>query len=616
MTEPDRSSDTLTEEIVALGGFDGPPAEFWRRLLALLGSMSGAESALLLRSSAATPEWRLLLTWPQPSLAPAQIQNWFGPDLQDFAARAFEAGSTTGWADARPAGPRRIALRMDVSDAGQRVVAVLRCPPGAQSEEDLLRDLHVAATLPALFQKNRAARQARGEADAYREVLETVTAVFGRDRFMASCLTFCNELANRFECDQASLGFLIDKRYVRLAAISQTARFDKKSSVVQALEALMEEAADQQQEILWPAPGGEGAFISRQSEAYARLRGLSQVLAVPMRLKNEVVAVVCCERAAGSFTPEQVRQVHLAAELVAGRLMDVRRLDRWLPLRWGAGVKRVLAGWVGVEHTLAKTAGILFAAFLLTLLFGRGNYRVEAPFTVKADRTAELSAPIEGFIGKVGYELGQPVKQGQVLIEFDQRALTMERLAALADINRYEREVEKRMAENRLADMRINQALLEQSRARLKLVDYQLEQSVIRAPFDGYVVEGEWQDKIDAAVRQGEKLVTVTRLDSLYAELEVESLDIAQLQDGMTGRIAFASDPRTRFAVKLTRVNPAAIPRSTGPVFLSRVDFQVPAQPWWRPGMSGVARLDAGRRPLWWIFLHRTIDVLRLRLWW
>ena len=615
MPDPDRT-DTLTEEIVALGGFDGPPAEFWRRMIALLGGLSGAESALLLRSSTATPEWRLLLTWPQPSLAPVQIQNSFGPDLQDFASRAFEAGSTTGWADARPATHGRIGLRMDVSDAGQRVVAVLRRPAGAQTEEEVLRDLQVAATLPSLYQKNRAARQARGEADAYREVLETVTAVFGRDRFMASAMTFCNELAHRFECDQVSLGFMIDKRYIRLAAISQTARFDKKSSVVQALEALMEEAADQQQEILWPAPADEGAFISRQSEAYARLRGLSQVLAVPMRLKNDVVAVVCCERAAGSFTPEQVRQVHLAAELVTGRLMDVRRLDRWLPLRWGAGVKRVLASWVGVEHTLAKTAGILAAVALLVLLLGRGNFRVEAPFTVKAERTAELSSPIEGFIAKVSYELGQPVKQGQELIQLDQRALTMERMAALADINRYEREVEKRMAENRLAEMRINQALLEQSRARLKLVDYQLEQSVIRAPFDGYVVEGEWQDKIDAAVRQGEKLVTVTRLDALYAEVEVESLDIRHLRDDMTGRIAFASDPRTPYDVRLTRVNPAAIPRSTGPVFLTRVDFQGGVQPWWRPGMSGVARLDAGRKPLWWIFLHRTIDVLRLRLWW
>ena len=54
MPDPDRT-DTLTEEIVALGGFDGPPAEFCRRMIALLGGLSGAQSALLLPPSTPTP---------------------------------------------------------------------------------------------------------------------------------------------------------------------------------------------------------------------------------------------------------------------------------------------------------------------------------------------------------------------------------------------------------------------------------------------------------------------------------------------------------------------------------------------------------------------------------
>jgi hypothetical protein len=32
--------------------------------------------------------------------------------------------------------------------------------------------------------------------------------------------------------------------------------------------------------------------------------------------------------------------------------------------------------------------------------------------------------------------------------------------------------------------------------------------------------------------------------------------------------------------------------------------------------MSGVARVGVGKRSLLWIITHRTLDFLRLRLWW
>ena len=38
------------------------------------------------------------------------------------------------------------------------------------------------------------------------------------------------------------------------------------------------------------------------------------------------------------------------------------------------------------------------------------------------------------------------------------------------------------------------------------------------------------------------------------------------------------------------------------------------AEPWWRPGMSGLAQIDAGDRPILWIWTHRLVD--RLRMWW
>mgnify|MGYP006955695645 CR=1 FL=1 len=62
-----------------------------------------------------------------------------------------------------------------------------------------------------------------------------------------------------------------------------------------------------------------------------------------------------------------------------------------------------------------------------------------------------------------------------------------------------------------------------------------------------------------------------------------------------------------------------AVAREKRNAFIVKAAFDdVPPErrDWWRPGMTGIGRLDAGNRTLIWLATHRTIDFLRLRLWW
>jgi hypothetical protein len=63
-------------------------------------------------------------------------------------------------------------------------------------------------------------------------------------------------------------------------------------------------------------------------------------------------------------------------------------------------------------------------------------------------------------------------------------------------------------------------------------------------------------------------------------------------------------------------MEPMAVPKEKGNVFIIHASFPDGVQPWWRPGMTGVAKLDIGRRKFIWVLAHRTVDFLRLRLWW
>lgn len=256
------------------------------------------------------------------------------------------------------------------------------------------------------------------------------------------------------------------------------------------------------------------------------------------------------------------------------------------------------------------------AIALAVLFFGRIQYRVEAPFILRTENVAYLSAPFNGFIAEVDVEIGDTVKREQRLLGLDQRDLLLEEGGAAADLARYRREEEKARAANELAEMRISQAQAEQARVRLELVRYQLSQAEIKSPFDAIVVEGDLKKRLGAPVQQGDILFKVARLDRLYVEGRVHERDIHEVEAGAAVDIAFASQPKDTFHAKVILIEPVAVTQDQENQFVVRCELAGAPADWWRPGMTGVAKVEAGRRTFAWILFHRTIDFLRLLLWW
>src|SRR5690606_6443687 len=144
---------------------------------------------------------------------------------------------------------------------------------------------------------------------------------------------------------------------------------------------------------------------------------------------------------------------------------------------------------------------------------------------------------------------------------------------------------------------------------------YRLRQSQLTAPFPAVVIEGDLRQRLGAPVRQGDPLFKLARLDRLYVEAEVNERDVHEILDRTNGEIAFLAQPKRKFPVRIVRVEPAAMPKEGETVFLVRSEFATPPEPWWRPGMSGICKINVDRRTLIWILTHRTIDFLRLFLW-
>jgi len=97
--------------------------------------------------------------------------------------------------------------------------------------------------------------------------------------------------------------------------------------------------------------------------------------------------------------------------------------------------------------------------------------------------------------------------------------------------------------------------------------------------------------------------------------MRVPEQDIDQIAVSKKAELAFASRPEDKFTADLERIEPAAVADKEGNAFLIRAKLDRTAA-WLRPGMSGVGKIEAGRRSLLWIGTHRLVEFLRLKFWW
>jgi len=612
-----RDMGGIIEALESMRRFEGPPGAFWPAFLEGAVRLAGATFGLLMVRGPDEEAWKSLTVWPAQGVQGAKAKD-LRDRVEDIARTSAEQGSA--WEDGGPKPHGRsngvvLGVRLVLEEKDRVSVGVFYFEKGSPlSLEEIATRLKLVADIPAAYQVGRMARQARSDVVHFAEALDLMVLLNAEKRYLAAAMTLCNELASRYRSDRVSLGW-IKGAYVRLQAISHMERFEKKMDVVQSLEAAMEETFDQDEEILWPRPEGNHAVV-REHEAFSREQGSPYMVSVPVRVDDEPVGVVTCERSGEPFSEDEVRGLRVLCDQSARRLSDLKRHDRWFGARAAVSLREGLGKLLGVEHTFAKLLGLVMAAALAFLIFGQWSYRVEAPFVLKTDDVAFLPAPFDGYIHEVHVKVGDLVDEMNPLLSLDIRELLLEESMAIANQNRYAREAEKARAQNALADMRVALALEEQARARLKMVRFHIDRAEVKAPFAGIVVEGELKELLGAPVRKGDVLFKVARIDKMYSELKVDERDVHEVSEGASGEIAFVSRPDLKFPIRVERLDPVAVAGEEGNEFLVRCHFPEEAAAWWRPGMSGVAKIDAGRRNLFWILTHRTLDFIRLWLWW
>lgn len=194
-----------------------------------------------------------------------------------------------------------------------------------------------------------------------------------------------------------------------------------------------------------------------------------------------------------------------------------------------------------------------------------------APFVSASNLMVEqevtVTTRVSGVIDSIQAERGEPVKKGQPLATLDQREFRLDLKAAeetlsvsRADLRRYE--------ELRRLNL-TSEAEFEQKRSRHELALVELERaklvidrSVVRAPFDGIVVDRYARVGEKFLVEESKPLFKVMALEPLLARAYLPGKTLETLKVGQEVWVVARDFPDVRSAGRVSFVSPVLDPGS------------------------------------------------------
>ncbi len=464
------------------------------------------------------------------------------------------------------------------------------------------------------MQQGQAQQQGAAGGGRLGMVMELVSTAVEQERFQAAATAVVTELATRLKLERVSLGFLHGK-HIKVKALSHSARFESRQSLLRQIGSAMDEALDQESTIVYPAPSKADSDVSRAHAELARQHGARAMCTVPLSMNHEIYGAITFERPGHEpFEPEIVTLCEQAAALLGPILEVKRRDDRWLATKALDSLAQHGGHLFGKGHLVFKTVALTLVGLAVFLSIATGQHRVAATAALEGTVERVAVAPEDGYVATAQVRPGDVVKKGQELATLDSKDLELERVKWTSQRAQLAKEYREALAKFERAQVSILRARIEQSEAQIALLNEQLARTQILAPFDGVIVSGDLTRTLGSPVERGQVLYKIAPLNDYRVVLEVDERDFSDMSLGQSGYLALAAAPNERLEITVNKITPVSTAKDGGNFF--NVEASLANSPQHlRPGMQGVGKVEVGERRLIWIWTHRIVDWLRLWIW-
>ncbi len=594
------------------------PDELRRRALPLIGGDLAALAAKLLHGADGETE-----TYQAPA-ADATAGTFWAGQLADAIDRART--------DRRPSAKvfgkenRRVAVLVAPLDSasGQPLgTLALACPVDnrGHAHEKLAILSGLAALLPVLgvqIERRRVFQQHMEHAAAgaqQGEMLDALSHASGAKTVRELAFGITNNLRAKLDCDLVALG-RVRRRRVKVLSISGFADFSQRSSGVADVAAAMEEALDNNQPVVsQDVPTEPKKTSHRLHEKWRSASENAAVASVPLQVDGRTVAVLALRhRPNQTWDVQTLEKVAQVVQPYAAAIGLVEQAHRGIARHAAASTTSLVKRSLIPHRSFRWALGVVGLAFSAWVAFGTIEYRVTAPCVVEPSAVRHVTSGLGGRVVQAFVKPGDTVARGEVLAILDTRELALERAEVQGELLAKEAAANAAAAEGDSAAMKVLGLEADAIRMRLMRINLQLDQAVVRAPSDGVVISGGARELLGQGVTKGTPLFEVAAWEDLVVAVHVPDHAADEVRQELVGTFALQAKPDDKQPLTVRHVAPLAEAQA------GAVTFRAEAAPgevpeWVRPGMKGVARIEAGQRPVWWVAVHRGLDWARVNFW-
>lgn len=445
-------------------------------------------------------------------------------------------------------------------------------------------------------------------------LIDLIVTGLDHEQFRVAATEVTNELAERFSCQQVSLGFFHFNK-LRIEALSHSYRIEQHSNLVRAIRDAMLEALDQGSTVVHSEKTAPSILVTRFHSQLAKMQQGAAICTVPLIKNGKAVGALLLERPADkSFTAETVEQCEQIG-LLLGPVLETRRRDEQsLPAKILDSIQSWGSKLFGPRHLKLKACVSLAAVVLIWLSLAGTIFHISCDSVLEASICRSIVAPQQGYIAAAHVRAGDLVRDGDLLATLDDQELRLEQHKWQSQRAQLLKEYRKALAGFDRAEIAILNAKRAQAEAQLKLVEQQLMRTTLIAPFSGLVVKGDLSQALGSPVTRGEVLYEVAPIEGYRVVLKVDDRDVGLVTLGQQGQLKLSGIPDHTIAVTIDRLTPVSATEEGRNYF--RVEATMDSHSdLMRPGMEGITKIEIGQEKLLWVWSRRLINWIRLFMW-
>ncbi|MFN3190446.1 MAG: biotin/lipoyl-binding protein [Aureliella sp.] len=421
-----------------------------------------------------------------------------------------------------------------------------------------------------------------------------------------------NSLAQKYSCEQVAVG-AVKRSNVEVLCFSGATDVKKSSpGTIQAAQA-MAECVDNAAVVCHPVIEGTEAVAATLHAKWSNATDGSQIVSLPLRDSNGTTGVISLRRnRANPFSQADVSEIGERIAPFGQAITSLAKANRSLR---GHLWESLTAALTPSSRKAIKLSVLILALVGLLSFFGADtDFRPTFNAELKPTVSRQVACPFEAVLKELHVREGQYVEEGDVLLEFDPKKLEVEREVIRSQISEAMARLNQTLHSADPDAMAVERARLDVLRSKLDAVDDKLNSLVLRAPMAGLVTRCELATKIGQPFRFGDPMLELVDCAGWNIEVEIPESLIAELQTCSTGCFIPFGRPDESYPFDIVSIRGAAEQNDGKNVFVASAQLAERTE-WMRSGMKGLAKVEAGKQPTYWVWFHDAIDWFNLHCW-